>query len=61
MTSRRFTEDALSEWMKGEGPDSDIVISSRIRIARNLGPYSFPMLATNQQSKEVLDQVRVLE
>ncbi|MDB5055589.1 MAG: ATP:guanido phosphotransferase [Bacilli bacterium] len=57
MTLERFTNDALSDWMKGDGPDSDIVISSRIRIARNLRPYSFPMLATNQQSKEVLDQV----
>lgn len=53
----RFTENALSDWMKGDGPDSDIVISSRIRIARNLRAYPFPMLATNQQSKEVLDKV----
>ncbi|MFH5186667.1 protein arginine kinase [Paenibacillus sp. TAB 01] len=57
MTVNRFTEQALSDWMKGEGPDSDIVISSRIRIARNLQSYPFPMLSTNQQSKEVLDQV----
>ncbi len=62
MTLQRFTGDALSEWMKGDGPDSDIVISSRIRIARNLKDYPYPMLATNQQSKEVLDQVlQVLE
>jgi protein arginine kinase len=53
----RFTEHALTEWMRGEGPDSDIVISSRIRIARNLQKYPFPMLATNQQSSEVLDKV----
>lgn len=53
----RFTQHALSDWMKAEGPDSDIVMSSRIRIARNLRAYPFPMLATNQQSKEVLDQV----
>jgi len=57
MTTNRFTEQALSEWMKGEGPDSDIVISSRIRIARNLQSYPFPMLSTSQQSKEVLEQV----
>ncbi|OXM83159.1 protein arginine kinase [Paenibacillus rigui] len=57
MTVNRFTEKALSDWMKGEGPDSDIVISSRIRIARNLQSYPFPMLSTNQQSKEVLEQV----
>jgi protein arginine kinase len=57
MTLGHFTDNALSDWMKRDGPDSDIVISSRIRIARNLRPYSFPMLATNQQSKQVLDHV----
>jgi protein arginine kinase len=56
MSLRRYIEEALSEWMKGNGPESDIVISSRIRIARNLQSYPFPILATNQQSKEVLDK-----
>ncbi|MCZ8523803.1 MULTISPECIES: protein arginine kinase [Paenibacillus] len=51
----RFTQHALSEWMRGEGPDSDIVISSRIRLARNIRAYPFPMLATNGQSKEVAE------
>jgi len=57
VTLHRFTGDALSEWMKGDGPESDIVISSRIRIARNMKGYPYPMLAINQQSQEVLDQV----
>jgi protein arginine kinase len=57
MIPKRFTEQALSEWMKGEGPESDIVISSRVRIARNLRDYPYPMLATNQQSREVLEKV----
>jgi protein arginine kinase len=57
MTANQFTKKALSDWMKGEGPDSDIVISSRIRIARNLQSYPFPMLSTNSQSKEVLEKV----
>lgn len=57
MSLRKFIEEALSEWMKGNGPDSDIVVSSRIRVARNLQAYPFPMLATNQQSKEVLGKV----
>lgn len=30
------------EWLKGKGPDSDIVISSRIRLARNLEDLPFP-------------------
>src|SRR5579871_2918070 len=29
------------EWMRGEGPDADIVISSRIRLARNLAQFPF--------------------
>ncbi|RAV10224.1 protein arginine kinase [Paenibacillus contaminans] len=56
MALERFVNEASSEWMKCGGPDGDIVISSRIRIARNLQSYPFPMLATNQQSQEVLDQ-----
>lgn len=54
MSLRRFIDDALSEWMKGKGPDSDVVISTRIRIARNIKDFPFPMLATNQQSEDVL-------
>jgi protein arginine kinase len=57
MVPKRFTDEALSEWMKGQGPESDIVISSRVRIARNLRDYPYPMLATNQQSREVLEKV----
>lgn len=56
----RFTEKALSSWMQANGPDSDIVISSRIRIARNLRSAPFPMLATNKQSEEVLQCVRAV-
>nr|WP_281287189.1 protein arginine kinase [Paenibacillus hemerocallicola] len=48
---------ALSEWMRGNSPESDVVISTRIRLARNLRSLPFPMLATNAQSKEVLDQI----
>ncbi|MBI3467310.1 MAG: protein arginine kinase [Planctomycetes bacterium] len=37
--------DALArtsgEWLRGSGPESDIVISSRIRLARNLADYPF--------------------
>ncbi|TMV44129.1 protein arginine kinase [Paenibacillus mesophilus] len=48
--------------MKGRSPESDVVISTRIRLARNLRNLPFPMLATNAQSKEVLDQiVKVLQ
>jgi protein arginine kinase len=29
------------EWLRGSGPESDIVISSRVRLARNLAAYPF--------------------
>lgn len=57
MVSRRFFEQALTDWMKGVGPDSDIVISSRVRIARNLSGYPFPMLSTKSHSEEVLGKI----
>lgn len=31
----------LGEWLRGDGPESDIVMSSRIRLARNLGDFPF--------------------
>ncbi|MGZ9587197.1 protein arginine kinase [Paenibacillus marinisediminis] len=54
MTTYSFMEQPVSDWMRGTGPDSDIVISSRIRIARNIHGLPFPLLATNQQSQESL-------
>lgn len=39
-----------AEWLRAEGPDHDIVISSRIRIARNLQGFSYtPRLQTKEQ------------
>ncbi|MFK7697394.1 protein arginine kinase [Paenibacillus sp. HJGM_3] len=57
MSSRKYMEHALSEWMSSNGPDQDVVISSRIRLARNLNTHPFPMLATNSQSEEVLERI----
>ena len=33
--------DRCGEWLRGTGPESDIVISSRIRLARNLADFPF--------------------
>jgi protein arginine kinase len=35
------------EWLRGSGPESDIVISSRIRLARNLADFPFISRATD--------------
>jgi protein arginine kinase len=35
------------EWLRGSGPESDIVISSRIRLARNLDDFPFVRRCTD--------------
>jgi protein arginine kinase len=37
----RQLTDRCGEWLRGSGPESDIVISSRIRLARNLAEFPF--------------------
>jgi protein arginine kinase len=39
---------STGEWLRGDGPESDIVISSRVRLARNLADYPFMNRATPQ-------------
>ncbi|WP_138496069.1 protein arginine kinase [Paenibacillus pinistramenti] len=58
MSALRFTEQPLSHWMKTTGAESDIVISSRVRIARNLLKHPFPLLATNQHLAEVQEELK---
>ncbi len=45
-----------SEWLKGKGPLSGIVISTRIRLARNLAKYPFPLKAGIETRKKILDE-----
>jgi protein arginine kinase len=41
------------EWLRGTGPESDIVISSRIRLARNLAAFPFTNRASAHQKSEI--------
>jgi protein arginine kinase len=41
------------EWLKGSGPESDIVISSRIRLARNLADFPFISRTTDADRAEI--------
>jgi len=41
------------EWLRGAGPESDIVISSRIRLARNLADYPFISRASDQDRGQI--------
>ena len=41
------------EWLRGSGPESDIVISSRIRLARNLADFPFISRTTDADRVEI--------
>ena len=46
-----------SKWMEGTGPEAEIVISSRVRLARNIRDIPFPSLASDDQRKKVLQVI----
>jgi protein arginine kinase len=41
------------EWMRGKGPEADIVMSSRIRLARNLAQFPFLTRADEEVRGEI--------
>lgn len=47
-----------SEWLKGTGEYSDIVISSRIRLARNLNKLPFSHWANEEEKSRILNEVK---
>ena len=54
-------DDLLAQtcpWLLGDGEENDIVISCRIRLARNLIGFPFPIRATEQDRRLVRDVVQ---
>lgn len=56
-TIHRFASQC-GEWLRGSGPESDIVISSRIRLARNLADFPFVRRCTDHDRAAVDRSVR---
>ena len=46
------------QWLRGTGPESDIVISSRTRLARNLAEFPFVKRANPDERAQVIKLVR---
>jgi protein arginine kinase len=57
LSLEKFINQAVSSWMSDDGPDSDIVLSSRIRFARNLDEYNFPTLFTDGEAEAVIGTI----
>lgn len=46
------------EWLRGEGAHADVVLSSRVRLARNLAGFPFASRADETQRLRILDLSR---
>ncbi|CED99962.1 MULTISPECIES: protein arginine kinase [Bacillaceae] len=57
MSIERFINQSISSWMNADGPQADIILTSRIRLARNLKDYLFPTIFTKEEADKVLKQV----
>src|SRR5207244_284782 len=49
---------ASGEWLRGTGSESDIVMSSRIRLARNLAAFPFTNRASAHQKADMEELLR---
>lgn len=48
----------INEWFSGVGPLAEIVMSSRIRLARNLAGYKFLSRCSNAEKAEILQKLK---
>jgi len=48
----------INEWLSGSGPLADIVMSSRIRLARNLAGHKFLCRCSNKEKTEILNKLK---
>lgn len=47
----------MAKWINELGEYSDVVISSRVRLARNLDDYPFPFILSTEGAKEIIEKV----
>ena len=50
--------DQVGPWLQAQGPESDIVISSRVRLARNLADFPFIRRCTADDREKLMRDVR---
>ncbi|OGO78170.1 MAG: protein arginine kinase [Clostridiales bacterium GWB2_37_7] len=47
----------MSNWIKGGGPSNDIILSSRVRLARNLANTPFPSMLNKENGAIVIEKI----
>lgn len=50
--------EAQTEWLRADGQASDVVMSSRVRLARNLAGFPFVPRANRADRRQILDLCR---
>jgi Arginine kinase len=45
----------MGSWIESKGPEGDIILSSRIRLARNIKEYHFPHAMNKEESDKIID------
>jgi protein arginine kinase len=53
-----YDDNRLGAWLQAEGPDADLAICTRVRLARNLASYPFSPKLTREESIELTDKVK---
>jgi len=48
------------QWMEGNGPEPEVVVSSRVRLARNLRRLPFPHRISPEQGKQVVAEAKAV-
>jgi protein arginine kinase len=48
----------INEWFNGSGPLADIVVSTRIRLARNVAGHKFLTRCSNAEKAEILNKLK---
>ena len=51
----------MSNWYLQNGKESDVVISTRIRLARNIKDFRFPNKYSKEESKKILEKINLLQ
>lgn len=48
----------MDKWYINKGPDSDVILSSRVRLARNFKKYPFPHKTTPEQQRQIIEETK---
>ncbi len=54
---RKFAE-RMGAWLQGEGPDADVVVSCRVRLARNVEGFPFVIRLEDDKARELAKRLK---